>query len=114
MTRAFLVGLMLALSVILASVGVATAVEASQTGTASSAKIALLLATLAALFVVGGVYAAQGRSEGTQVPHCHNCGRRVYATTRSLDRRAMLTCFTCGAEWFMPKAGPREIRAPLP
>lgn len=114
MSRAFLVGLMLAVSVILAGVVAAAAYEAALVGTVAVAKVSLMGAAAACLVVLIGVYVSQpGRS--SLAPHCHNCGTRLFATLRSYDRREVLTCFACGSEWAVPpRPAPPARAAPVP
>jgi hypothetical protein len=101
MSRAFLVGLILAVSVILAGVVAAAAFEAAEIGSVAVSKVSLMGAAAACLVVLVGVYVTNpGRS--SVAPHCHNCGTRLFATLRSSDRREVLTCFACGSEWAVP------------
>lgn len=101
MSRAFLVGLILATSVILAGVVAAAAVEAAQTSQVAVPKVSLMGAAAACLVVLIGVYVTNPSRPGLS-PHCHNCGMRLFATLRSYDRREVLTCFACGSEWALP------------
>ena len=61
--------------------------------------------TLSMLIVVGflivagiAVLASHGRVVDLASSRCVTCGSHVYATIRSLDRRRLVTCFTCGHE----------------
>jgi hypothetical protein len=101
MSRSFLIGVILALSAVLAAVVAASAFEAAQTGQVAVAKISLMGAAAACLVVLVGIYATNP-AQPRLLPHCHNCGTKLYATLRSYDRREVLTCFACGSEWAAP------------
>jgi len=110
MSRAFLAGLILAVSVILAGVVAAAALEAAQDGTIAVGKVSLMGASAACLVVLVGIYVTNpGRT--SLAPHCHNCGTRLFATLRSYDRREVLTCFACGSEWAVPQRPAPPARA---
>ena len=115
MSRAFLVGLLLSLGVVLAALVASAAYQAATNGVVPVPVISLAAATMACLVVLAGIYLTQpGGHSG--VPYCHNCGTRMFATLRSMDRREVFTCFACGSEWAVPAApaglvGPRPPRS---
>jgi hypothetical protein len=104
MSRAFLAGLIVSMSAILAALIAASAIEANATGDVAVAKVSLMGATLACLVVLVGIFLTNTGAPTSRAPNCHNCGAKLFATLRSLDRRELLTCFTCGSEWVLPPA----------
>lgn len=111
MARPVLFGIIVALGGILAGLVASVLWEAHVAGTVGAAKISLIGATLACLFVLLGILVTQPSAAASYALHCQHCGTRMYATLRSLDRTEVLTCFTCGAEWVLPAQPPRDSGA---
>ncbi|HLE47765.1 MAG TPA: hypothetical protein VI818_05655 [Candidatus Thermoplasmatota archaeon] len=72
--------------------------EGLQLGWVSQATLSMLI-VVGFLIVAGvAVLASHGRMVDLAARRCPTCGSALYATVRSLDRRRLLTCFTCGHE----------------
>ena len=96
--RAFVASLFTALSLCFAALLARAIVEALLTNQVAQATLSMLIMT--GFMIVAGVavVASRGRMEAFAARRCAACGSLVYATRRSQDRRAVLTCFTCGHE----------------
>lgn len=72
--------------------------EGMELGWVSQSTLSMLI-VLGFLLVAGvAVVASHGRVASLAARRCPTCGSNLYATIRSLDRRRLLTCFTCGHE----------------
>jgi hypothetical protein len=74
------------------------AYEGLELGTVAQATLSMLIVTGFLIVAAVAVIASQGRVAALGVERCRSCGSPLYATIRSLDRRRLLTCFSCGHE----------------
>lgn len=111
MSRTTLLAFVTGVAVLLAAILTIGAIEFARTGAVGLATVSIAGAALASLVVLVGVYFVRPSSPTVSL-QCENCGRRVYPTLRSLDRRELLTCFTCGSEWVLPVRAPRDPPSP--
>jgi hypothetical protein len=72
--------------------------EGSSMGNVGQATLSMLIVTGFLIVAAVAVAASQGRVSALGVLRCRACGGALYATLRSLDRRPLLTCFSCGHE----------------
>jgi hypothetical protein len=72
--------------------------EGVMQGTLLQSTLSLLIVT--AFLIVSGfvVLSTNGRIAAAPSRNCSSCGSSLYLTVRSLDRKRLLTCFTCGRE----------------
>lgn len=111
--RAPLAIVFIALTGVLMGLLTLAVLDAMRTGTVPIPTITLVLATVACLLVLVGVAVAKNQPSLSR-PYCVHCGARVYETVRSLDRRRLMTCFVCGAEWSPPATETQEGSPPRP
>jgi hypothetical protein len=74
------------------------ALEGFTAGTLMQSTLSMLVVT--GFLIVSGfvVVSTHGRLLPLSSMQCSACGSTMYLTVRSLDRRRLLTCFTCGRE----------------
>jgi hypothetical protein len=72
--------------------------EGVMQGSLLQGTLSMLIVT--AFLIVSGfvVLSTNGRLATASARNCISCGSSLYLTVRSLDRKRLLTCFTCGRE----------------
>ena len=72
--------------------------EGVMQGSLLQSTLSLLIVT--AFLIISGfvVLSTNGRITASSARNCAACGSLLYLTVRSLDRKRLLTCFTCGRE----------------
>jgi len=96
--RAWAAALVSALSLGFAALLTRATYEGMEIGTVGQATLSMLIVTGFLIVAAVAVIASQGRVAALGVERCRTCGSPLYATIRSLDRRRLLTCFSCGHE----------------
>lgn len=96
--RALAAGVMTALTLSFLGLLTRAIYEGALVGEVAQATLSMLI--MVGFLLVGGavVLAGQGRVASMASHRCLRCGSTLYSTLRSLDRRRLLTCFTCGHE----------------
>lgn len=96
--RALAVGAMTALTLSFLALLTRAIYEGVLVGGVAQATLSMLI--MVGFLIVGGsvVLASQGKIAAMAATRCAACGSPIYRTVRSLDRRRLLTCFTCGHE----------------
>lgn len=97
-TRALVAGAMTALSLAFLALLTRAIYEGALVGSVAQGTLSMLI--MVGFLIVGGavVIAGEGRVAQLAASRCMHCGSPLYRTVRSLDRRRLLTCFTCGHE----------------
>ena len=97
-SRVWAAALISALSLGFAGLLTRATYEGLQLGTVNQSTLSMLIVTGFLIVAAVAVIASQGRVAALGVQRCRACGSALYATVRSLDRRPVLTCFSCGHE----------------
>ena len=96
--RAWAAALVSALSLGFVALLTRATYEGLEIGTVAQATLSMIIVTGFLIVAAVAVIASQGRVAALGVERCRTCGSPLYATVRSLDRRRLLTCFSCGHE----------------
>lgn len=97
-SRVWAAALVSALSLGFAALLTRATYEGVQMGTVNQSTLSMLIVTGFLIVAAVAVIASQGRVATLGIQRCRSCGSALYATVRSLDRRPVLTCFSCGHE----------------
>lgn len=113
MSRKFLLGSTLLISLFLVGLVGLAVYQVADSGAVAISTLTLLVAAVSCLLILFGVMVARQQPVFSR-PYCTHCGARVYETRRAFDRRRVMTCFACGTEWVVPTPPPSDLGLGIP